>query len=60
LREWVKRRLLEGDAAQDGRAARPGLSAAQVELCFEHAVEDWPFDLNSALGRDGGEEPGVT
>jgi len=60
LREWVKRRLLEGDAAQDGRAARPGLSAAQVELCFEYAVEDWPFDLNSALGRDGGEEPGVT
>jgi RNA polymerase sigma factor (sigma-70 family) len=60
LRERVERQLLEGEPPQDGRAARPGLSAAQVELCFEYAVEDWAFDLKSALGRDGGEEPGVT
>ena len=60
LRERVERRLLEGEAARDGSAARTGLSAAQVELCFEYAVEDWAFDLKSALDRGGGEEQGVT
>jgi len=59
LRARVERRLLDGDAPQDGRAARPALSAAQVALCFEYAVEDWPFDLRSALDRGGGDEPGA-
>jgi RNA polymerase sigma factor (sigma-70 family) len=59
LRERVERRLLDGDPPLDGRAARPALSAAQVALCFEYAVEDWPFDLRSALDRSAGDEPGV-
>jgi RNA polymerase sigma factor (sigma-70 family) len=59
LRERVERRLLDGDASRDGPAARPALSAAQVALCFEYAVEDWPFDLRSALDRGAGDEPGV-
>jgi RNA polymerase sigma factor (sigma-70 family) len=59
LRERVERRLLDGDPPLDGRAARPALSAAQVALCFEYAVEDWPFDLRSALDRSAADEPGV-
>jgi RNA polymerase sigma-70 factor len=60
LRVRVERLLLEGAAARDGRAARPGLNPAQVDLCFEYALEDWPFDLSRALdraapGKTGGE-----
>ncbi|MGB6198999.1 MAG: sigma-70 family RNA polymerase sigma factor [Candidatus Acidiferrales bacterium] len=59
LRQRVERRLLDGDPSHDGRHARPALSAAQVALCFEYAVEDWPFDLKSALNRGSSGEPGV-
>jgi RNA polymerase sigma factor (sigma-70 family) len=59
LRERVERRLLAGDPPQDGRAPQSALSPAQVALCFEYAVEDWPFDLKSALDRGAGDEPGV-
>jgi hypothetical protein len=59
LRARVERRLLDGDAPSDGRAARTALSPAQVALCFEYAVEDWPFDLRSALDRSESDEPGV-
>jgi len=30
------------------------LSDAQVRLCFEYALEDWPFDLSRALGVPDG------
>jgi RNA polymerase sigma factor (sigma-70 family) len=59
LRAHVERRLLDGAPQLDRRAPRPALSAAQVSLCFEYAVEDWPFDLKSALDRGSGDEPGV-
>ena len=59
LRARVERYLLDGDAPSDGRAARTALSPAQVALCFEYAVEDWPFDLRSALDRSESDEPGV-
>jgi RNA polymerase sigma factor (sigma-70 family) len=61
LRAQVERRLLEGEPepSRDGRAPQPALSAAQVALCFEYAVEDWPFDLKSALDRGTSDEPGV-
>jgi len=59
LRAHVERRLLEPEPSLDGRAPRPALSAAQVALCFEYAVEDWPFDLKSALDRGTSDEPGV-
>lgn len=56
LRECVERSLREGQAPRDGRAPRSALSAAQVALCFEYAVEDWAFDLKSALDRGSGEK----
>ncbi|MGB6429877.1 MAG: sigma-70 family RNA polymerase sigma factor [Candidatus Acidiferrales bacterium] len=59
LRESVERRLLAGDPRQDGRAPQSALSPAQVALCFEYAVEDWPFDLKFALDRSANDEPGV-
>jgi RNA polymerase sigma factor (sigma-70 family) len=59
LRAYVERRLLDGAPHEDGRTTRPALSPAQVALCFEYAVEDWPFDLKSALDGGSGDEPGV-
>jgi RNA polymerase sigma factor (sigma-70 family) len=52
LRESVTRRLLHGAPAQDGCAAEPPLDEAQVELAFEYALEDWPFDLSRALSKE--------
>jgi len=49
LRENVEQSLRLGSPARNGCAADPGLDAAQVELAFEYAVEDWPFDLSQAL-----------
>ncbi len=51
LRESVTQRLLQGAPARDGRAAEPPLDQAQVELAFEYALEDWPFDLSRALSK---------
>ncbi len=51
LRSGVEHSLLAGHAAENGTAARPGLSPAQVELCFRYAVEDWAFDLGGALSE---------
>jgi RNA polymerase sigma-70 factor (ECF subfamily) len=41
----VRRRLV------DGTSTDQGLDDAQIELCFEYALEDWPFDLREALGK---------
>lgn len=49
LRESVTDALQCKTAAGNGRPAEPPLDAAQVELAFEYAVEDWPFDLSRAL-----------
>ena len=49
LRENVEHSLAAGRAAENGNAAQPGFSAAEVELCFAYAVEDWSFDLRGAL-----------
>ncbi len=49
LRESVTQALQRVSPACDGRLAEPALDAAQVELAFEYAVEDWPFDLAQAL-----------
>jgi RNA polymerase sigma-70 factor, ECF subfamily len=49
LRESVTQSLQREIPACDGRPADPPLDAAQVELAFEYAVEDWPFDLSQAL-----------
>jgi len=42
LRKQVERALR--DPRDSG-----GLSEAQIRLCFEYALEEWPFDLTSAL-----------
>jgi RNA polymerase sigma-70 factor, ECF subfamily len=52
LRETVEHSLTAGRAAENGNAAQPGLSAAEVELCVAYALEDWSFDLGGALSGD--------
>jgi RNA polymerase sigma-70 factor, ECF subfamily len=49
LREGVTQALQRDMPACNGRPAEPALDAAQVELAFEYALEDWPFDLSRAL-----------
>ena len=49
LREGVTQALRRESPASNGRPAEPALDVAQVELAFEYAVEDWPFDLSQAL-----------
>jgi RNA polymerase sigma-70 factor len=51
LRETVTELLRRGKPALDGRAAVPRLDEAQIELAFEYALEDWPFDLSQALSK---------
>jgi RNA polymerase sigma-70 factor len=49
LRESVTHALQREIPACNGRPAEAALDTAQVELAFEYAVEDWPFDLSRAL-----------
>jgi RNA polymerase sigma-70 factor len=49
LRESVTRALGQEIAASNGHAAQPALDAAQIDLVFEYAQEDWLFDLRRAL-----------
>jgi RNA polymerase sigma-70 factor len=49
LRESVTQSLQREIPACNGRPPEPALDAAQVELAFEYAMEDWPFDLSQAL-----------
>ena len=49
LRESVTQALQREMPACNGRPAEPAFDLAQVELAFEYAVEDWPFDLSQAL-----------
>ncbi len=51
LREAVTQTLLRGAPARDGRGPEPGLDEAQVELAFEYALSDLPFDLSRALSK---------
>jgi RNA polymerase sigma-70 factor len=56
LREDVTKALRCETPACDGRPAEPALDMAQVELIFEYAVGDWPFDLSLTLSES---EPGA-
>jgi RNA polymerase sigma-70 factor len=49
LRESVTQALQLEIPQCDGRPAEPALDRAQIELAFEYAVEDWPFDLSQTL-----------
>jgi RNA polymerase sigma-70 factor (ECF subfamily) len=46
LRQNVERALTD---AGSGAAGRVGLSPAEIELCFSYALDDFGFDLSSAL-----------
>jgi RNA polymerase sigma-70 factor len=56
LREGVTQALQREIPACNGRSTEPALDMAQVDLAFEYAVEDWPFDLSQALSAT---EPGA-
>jgi len=53
LRERVTESLRRGTPATDGHPPEPGLDPAEIELAFEYALEDWPFDLSSAMAKGG-------
>ena len=58
LRESVKQMLRSEIPASDGQPSESPLDAAQVELTFEYALDDWPFDLSKALSES--QQPGET
>jgi RNA polymerase sigma factor (sigma-70 family) len=51
LRRTVEETLRNGCPAVNGFAAEPGLSDAQISLCFEYASADASFDLENLLQR---------
>jgi RNA polymerase sigma-70 factor len=53
LRESVTQMLQRETPAFNGRQTEAALDDAQVELAFEYAVQDWPFDLSRALSASG-------
>ncbi len=58
LREIATQDLRREVPASNGRPEEPALDAAQVQLAFEYAVEDWPFDLSRALSAsEAGPDP---
>ena len=60
VRRNVERALREGRVSTGGGAPAGGLSDAQIRLCFEYALEEYPFDLARALtGVPGLADPGT-
>src|ERR1700674_3851389 len=51
LRHEVEEILRLGFVAANGSAADPGLSNAEIALCFEYSSEDTPIDLEKLLPR---------
>jgi len=49
IREKVVAILRTGRSAENGQATQPGLDDAQIQLCFEYAMQAWPFDLSHLL-----------
>ena len=49
LKEKVIAILKSGCAAKNGLEAKLGLDDAQIQLCFEYAMEAWPFDFSQLL-----------
>ena len=56
LRQSVEEILRHGIAASNGSAVQPGLSDAEIALCFEYSAGDTPIDLDKLLPRP--ESPG--
>jgi RNA polymerase sigma-70 factor len=58
VREGVTKALQCETPACDGLLSGPALDMAQVELIFEYAVGDWPFDLSKTLSvSEQGSDP---
>ena len=51
LRRDVEEMLRCGFSAANGSAAEPGLSEAEIALCFEYSAENTPLDLEKLLPR---------
>ena len=51
LRQSVEAALRRGYPPPNGLQTQPGLSDAEIALCFEYASEDVPFDLENLLQR---------
>jgi RNA polymerase sigma factor (sigma-70 family) len=51
LRQSVEEFLRNGMGAANGCAAQPGLSDAEIALCFEYCAGDIPIDLEKLLPR---------
>src|SRR6266700_8216762 len=49
LRHNVENILRQGFSAANGSAAQPGLSDAELSLCFEYSAENTPLDLDKLL-----------
>jgi RNA polymerase sigma-70 factor len=56
LRQSVEEILRHDIAASNGSAVQPGLSDAEIALCFEYSAGDTPIDLDKLLPRP--ESPG--
>ncbi len=51
LRQAVEDILRQGICAANGSAVQPGLSDAEIALCFEYSAGDNPIDLEKLLPR---------
>src|SRR6266699_2262772 len=51
LRRAVEDILRQGIGAANGSAIQPGLSDAEIALCFEYSAEETPIDLDKLLPR---------
>ena len=58
LRQAVEEILRNGIGAANGSAVQPGLSDAEIALCFEYSAGDVPIDLDKLLPR--AKPPGAT
>ena len=57
LRGNVEAVLRKDSAPVNGAPSQPGLSDAQIALCFQYASEDAPIDLDKLLPRTAPPKP---
>jgi RNA polymerase sigma-70 factor len=57
LRKEVENILRRGFISANGSAAQPGLSDAEIALCFEYSAVDTPIDLDKLLPRSKQQGP---
>ncbi len=57
LRQEVENILRRGFPPANGSVAEPGLSEAEIALCFEYSAEETPIDLEKLLPRSKSQGP---